>query len=74
MRRGLTAREADDNDDNGNGGHSPYHGLCRAIRRPTWIFTSGVLGLRLVKVTVNFDAPDVYHFYFGNETGKPGRP
>lgn len=35
-------------------------------------FYSGVLGLRLVKVTVNFDAPDVYHFYFGDETGKPG--
>ncbi len=35
-------------------------------------FYSGILGLRLVKVTVNFDAPDVYHFYFGDETGKPG--
>ncbi|MFS8543612.1 MAG: VOC family protein, partial [Limnochordales bacterium] len=35
-------------------------------------FYSGVLGLRLVKVTVNFDAPDIYHFYFGDETGKPG--
>lgn len=35
-------------------------------------FYSGVLGLRLVKVTVNFDAPEVYHFYFGDETGKPG--
>lgn len=35
-------------------------------------FWSGVLGLRLVKVTVNFDAPEVYHFYFGDETGKPG--
>lgn len=35
-------------------------------------FYAGVLGLRLVKVTVNFDAPDVYHFYFGNETGQPG--
>ncbi|MFO7311783.1 MAG: ring-cleaving dioxygenase, partial [Bacillota bacterium] len=35
-------------------------------------FYAGVLGLRLVKVTVNFDAPDIYHFYFGDETGKPG--
>lgn len=35
-------------------------------------FYCGVLGLRLVKKTVNFDAPDVYHFYYGDETGKPG--
>lgn len=35
-------------------------------------FYSGVLGLRLVKRTINFDAPDVYHLYFGDETGKPG--
>lgn len=35
-------------------------------------FYAGVLGLRLVKKTINFDAPDVYHFYFGNETGSPG--
>ena len=31
-----------------------------------------ILGLRLVKKTVNFDAPDVYHLYYGNETGSPG--
>jgi glyoxalase family protein len=31
-----------------------------------------VLGLRLVKKTVNFDAPDVYHLYFGDEVGAPG--
>ncbi len=35
-------------------------------------FYAGVLGLRLVKKTVNFDAPEVYHFYFGNEVGSPG--
>ena len=35
-------------------------------------FYSGVLGLRLVKKTVNFDAPDVYHLYYGNEVGQPG--
>ncbi len=32
-------------------------------------FYTGILGLRLVKKTVNFDAPEVYHFYFGNEKG-----
>jgi len=30
------------------------------------------LGLRLVKKTVNFDDPSAYHFYFGDETGRPG--
>ncbi len=35
-------------------------------------FYSGVLGLRLVKKTVNFDDPGTYHLYFGNETGRPG--
>jgi glyoxalase family protein len=31
-----------------------------------------VLGLKLVKQTVNFDAPDVYHLYYGDEAGHPG--
>jgi glyoxalase family protein len=35
-------------------------------------FYAGTLGLRLVKKTVNFDAPDVYHLYFGAESGAPG--
>lgn len=35
-------------------------------------FHAGVLGLRLVKKTINFDAPEVYHLYFGNENGSPG--
>ncbi|SCW68309.1 glyoxalase family protein [Paenibacillus tianmuensis] len=35
-------------------------------------FYAGILGLRLVKRTINFDAPEVYHLYFGNEAGSPG--
>lgn len=35
-------------------------------------FYTGVLGLRLVKKTVNFDYSDVYHLYFGDEYGTPG--
>ncbi len=35
-------------------------------------FYMGVLGLRLVKRTVNFDDPGTYHLYFGDETGHPG--
>ena len=34
-------------------------------------FYAGLLGLRLVKKTVNFDNPGVYHFYYGDETGTP---
>jgi glyoxalase family protein len=35
-------------------------------------FYCGLLGQRLVKKTVNFDNPHVYHFYYGNEIGAPG--
>lgn len=35
-------------------------------------FYSGVLGLRLVKLTVNFDDPSSYHLYYGDELGHPG--
>ena len=35
-------------------------------------FYTKVLGLRLVKKTVNFDDPYTYHFYFGDQTGSPG--
>jgi glyoxalase family protein len=35
-------------------------------------FYTRVLGLRLVKLTVNFDSPDTYHLYFGDEKGTPG--
>jgi glyoxalase family protein len=35
-------------------------------------FYARALGLRLVKKTVNFDAPDVYHLYYGDERGSPG--
>ncbi len=31
-----------------------------------------LLGLRRIKKTVNFDAPDVYHLYYGDELGTPG--
>lgn len=35
-------------------------------------FYAGVLGLRMVKKTINFDDPGTYHLYFGNGAGKPG--
>lgn len=35
-------------------------------------FYSGILGLRLVKVTVNYDDPGTYHLYYGDPAGSPG--
>jgi glyoxalase family protein len=35
-------------------------------------FYTGLLGLRLVKLTVNFDDPASYHLYYGDELGRPG--
>lgn len=35
-------------------------------------FYSGLLGLRLVKMTVNFDDPTTYHLYYGDRSGQPG--
>lgn len=40
--------------------------------QPNLDFMSGVLGQRLIKRTVNFDAPDTYHLYYGDEVGSPG--
>ncbi len=35
-------------------------------------FYTGILGLRLVKLTVNFDDPNTYHLYYGDKVGHPG--
>lgn len=35
-------------------------------------FYTGVLGLRMIKQTVNFDDPGSYHLYYGDEIGRPG--
>jgi glyoxalase family protein len=53
---------------------SGIHHITAFVRhaQATVDFYSGVLGLRLVKKTINFDAPEVYHLYFGNEAGSPG--
>ena len=38
----------------------------------TGTFYRDLLGLELIKKTVNFDRPDTYHLYFGDDTGSPG--
>lgn len=35
-------------------------------------FYTRILGLRMIKKTVNFDQPDVYHLYYGDEQATPG--
>src|SRR5437588_3308486 len=35
-------------------------------------FYAGVLGLRLIKLTINFDDPGTYHLYYGDGVGHPG--
>ncbi|MFC3325848.1 VOC family protein [Mesorhizobium cantuariense] len=45
--------------------------MARDARQNNEFFTRK-LGQRRVKKTVNFDAPDVYHLYYGDEAGTPG--
>lgn len=46
--------------------------LVSADAQRTLDFYTGVLGLRLLKQTVNFDDPGSYHLYFGDALGTPG--
>lgn len=50
------------------------HHITAIVGHPQEItdFYVGVLGLRLVKKTVNFEDTERYHLYFANEGGKPG--
>ncbi|HSF80868.1 MAG TPA: VOC family protein [Anaerolineales bacterium] len=45
--------------------------VCKDAQRTVDFYTA-ILGLRLVKKTVNFDDPGSYHLYFGDESGRPG--
>ena len=45
--------------------------ICRDAKRNVAFYTDN-LGLRLVKKTVNFDRPNTWHLYYGDETGRPG--
>jgi glyoxalase family protein len=50
-----------------------HHITCITADAPRNVdFYARALGLRLVKKTVNFDSPDVYHLYYGDERGAPG--
>ena len=50
-----------------------HHITCiTADARANVDFYVRLLGLRMVKKTVNFDAPEVYHLYYGDERGSPG--
>ena len=53
---------------------SGIHHISAIVGHPqeTVDFYSDVLGLRLVKKTINFDDPRTYHLYFGNKDARPG--
>lgn len=53
--------------------HSIHHltAICGDARANVGFYT-GVLGLRMVKKTVNYDDPGTYHFYYGDGPGRPG--
>ncbi len=57
-----------------NQGVLGIHHVTAIARNPqkNYDFYAGILGLRLVKLTVNFDDPTTYHLYYGDEVGRPG--
>jgi glyoxalase family protein len=53
--------------------HGFHHITAITGDAPTNVdFYGRVMGMRMVKKTVNFDAPEVYHLYYADETGGPG--
>jgi glyoxalase family protein len=53
--------------------HGIHHVTAIAGSAPKNVdFYTRILGLRLVKKTVNFDDPGTYHLYYGDEVGQPG--
>jgi glyoxalase family protein len=70
-------RKKNDNDNNNNNNQNDIlgiHHVTAIASNPQKIidFYTQILGLRLVKLTVNFDDPTTYHLYFGDEIGRPG--
>lgn len=53
---------------------SGIHHITAVVGHPqeNYDFYAKVLGLRMVKKTVNFDDPRTYHFYFGDKDARPG--
>src|SRR5438105_8427284 len=53
--------------------HGVHHITAITGDAPTNVdFYGRVMGMRMVKKTVNFDAPEVYHLYYADENGSPG--
>ena len=53
--------------------HGLHHVTCIAGEpQETLNFYTGVMGMRLVKRTVNQDVPDTYHLFFADGVGTPG--
>src|SRR5919205_4512195 len=74
MRAMIRARGADD-----HGNNAPmtlegiHHITCITADAPRNVdFYARILGLRMVKKTVNQDQPSVYHLFYADEKGSPG--
>src|SRR5919108_5947839 len=69
-----TRKSDKDNNNNNPNNILGIHHVTAIASDPQKIidFYTQILGLRLVKLTVNFDDPTTYHLYFGDEIGRPG--
>jgi glyoxalase family protein len=75
LRNNKAKSDSNDNINNNNQNDIPgIHHVTAIASNPQKIidFYTQILGLRLVKLTVNFDDPTTYHLYFGDEIGHPG--
>lgn len=68
--RGDSEKKGDDMDVRPSGIH--HVTAIASNPRANAEFYLNALGMRLVKRTVNFDSPDVYHLYYGDRAGNPG--
>lgn len=75
LRNNKAKSDSNDNINNNNQNDIlGIHHVTAIASNPQKIidFYTQILGLRLVKLTVNFDDPTTYHLYFGDEIGHPG--
>lgn len=73
LQANNNTHKSNNNNDNPNDILGIHHVTAIASNPQKIIdFYTQILGLRLVKLTVNFDDPTTYHLYFGDEIGRPG--
>ncbi|MGI0051065.1 MAG: VOC family protein, partial [Nitrososphaeraceae archaeon] len=73
MRKIILIKNNNNNNNNNTMINGIHHvtAICSNPQKNIDFYTK-LLGLRLVKLTVNFDDPTTYHLYYGDEIGHPG--